>query len=143
MDARREVLDAAAALVTAFGAHDTNAYFGSFARDATFLFHTTERLLGSRAEYEQLWLSWEQETAFRVVSCTSTDQHVQLLDDHGDEPGGHSAVVAVFTHRVHTVVGTTEGEEALDERETIVFQRVEGRWLAVHEHLSPMPGQVS
>jgi hypothetical protein len=33
------------------------------------------------------------------------------------------------------------GREALRERETIVFHRApSGRWLAVHEHLSPLPG---
>ena len=134
MGAHQEVLDAAAALVTAFGKHDTDAYFGSFAPDATFLFHSAEELLHSRAEYERLWSTWELQAQFRVVACTSTEQHVQLLDE--------SAGIGVFTHRVHTVVRSVEGEEALHERETIVFQRnPDGRWLAVHEHLSPAPGQ--
>lgn len=48
--------------------------------------------------------------------------------------------VAVFTHRVQTRVTTNHGEEDLRERETIVFQlREDGRWIAVHEHLSPDP----
>ena len=48
--------------------------------------------------------------------------------------------VAVFTHQVHTTVNTGQDEESLDERETIVFRREDdGRWLAVHEHLSPTP----
>jgi ketosteroid isomerase-like protein len=133
---QQDVLEAAASLVAAFGAHDTEAYFGSFAAGATFLFHTAEHRLGARAEYERLWASWEAETGFRVLSCTSTDQHVQLLDE--------DAGIAVFTHRVRTVVRSSDGEEALDERETIVFQRdADGRWLAVHEHLSPSPGQPS
>lgn len=134
--AEREVLDAAAALVSAFGAHDTDAYFGSFDPGATFLFYTHDEPLRSRAAYEQLWASWEAEDDFHVVSCASADQHVQVLGERGD--------VAVLTHRVSTVVRTSGGEEALDERETIVFQRdAEGRWLAVHEHLSPAPGAAS
>ena len=47
--------------------------------------------------------------------------------------------VAVFTHRVRTTVSTHEGEAVLHERETIVFAQREGRWLGVHEHLSPDP----
>ncbi len=133
-ESSRQVLAAAAALVEAYGAHDTEAYFDSFAPDATFLFHTSVEPLRSRAEYERLWSSWEREAGFHVVSCSSSDQHVQLV----------GADAGVFMHRVHTVVRSSEGEEALDERETIVFQKGEdGRWLAVHEHLSPTPGQAT
>jgi uncharacterized protein (TIGR02246 family) len=122
-----EVLDAARALVEAFGAHDTEVYFGSFAPDATFVFYTHGEPLRSRAAYRDLWAEWEQD-GFRVLSCSSSDQHVQVLTDD----------VAVFTHRVHTVVRTGPAEESLDERETIAFRReAGGRWMAVHEHLSP------
>ncbi|WP_436534172.1 YybH family protein [Actinoplanes sp. HUAS TT8] len=123
-----EVLAAAGRLVAAFGAHDTAAYFGSFAADATFVFHTHATPLRSLSDYEQIWYGWERE-GFHVESCSSSDQHVQLFGD-----------VAVFTHRVRTVIRTGEGPESLDERETIVFRREpDGRWLAVHEHLSPSP----
>jgi ketosteroid isomerase-like protein len=48
---------------------------------------------------------------------------------------------AVLTHRVRTTVVTTAGEAVLSERETTAFARQgHGRWLAVHEHLSPAPG---
>ena len=135
-DAEQEVLEVAAALVAAFAAHDTEAYFASFAPEATFLFHTTDELLRSRAEYEALWAEWEREAGFRIDSCTSSGQHVQLLGD--------PAEVAVFTHRVRTTVRTHEGAESLDERETIVFQRrADGRWTAVHEHLSAYPSNTS
>lgn len=123
-----EVLAAARALVDAFGAHDTAAYFGSFAADATFVFHTHPTPLRSRSDYEQIWYAWERD-GFHVESCESSDQHVQSLGP-----------VAVFTHRVRTVVRTGDVTESLDERETIVFrQEPGGRWLAVHEHLSPFP----
>ena len=122
------VLEAARGLVEAFGRHDTAAYFGCFAANATFVFYTADRPLRSREAYAGLWESWEREDGFHVLSCGSTDQHVQVVDDN----------VAVFTHRVATRVATSAGEESLDERETIVFARQpDERWLAVHEHLSP------
>lgn len=123
-----EVRAAARQLVEAFAAHDTEAYFTSFATDATFVFHTHEVPLPSREAYRELWTSWEQD-GFRVLSCSSSEQQVQVL----------GADVAVFNHRVHTVVRTGDEREALDERETIVFHRQPGgQWLAVHEHLSPV-----
>jgi uncharacterized protein (TIGR02246 family) len=126
--AEQEVLDAAAHLVDAFGRHDVPAYFAAFRPDATFCFHTHSEPLRSRAAYEELWRSWEAD-GFRVLGCTSSEQHVQVLGD-----------VAVFTHRVATRLDTGDGEESLDERETIVLVRDEDGWRAVHEHLSPVAG---
>jgi uncharacterized protein (TIGR02246 family) len=128
-DAEAEVGAAAAALVAAFGAHDSAGYFGSFSSDATFLFHTTPGLLGSRAAYEVEWAAWEA-AGFRVLSCVSSDQHVQALGPD----------VAVFTHAVRTRTRDGDGDHDFAERETIVFRReADGRWLGVHEHLSPAP----
>jgi len=124
-----EVRAAAAALVAAFGAHDVEGYFDAFALDASFLFHTTPYLLDSRAAYEAEWRSWE-EAGFRVLGCESFEGRVQEIADG----------VAAFTHRVRTRVRDAEGEHDLAERETIVFRRTpDGRWLGVHEHLSPEP----
>ena len=128
--ATAEVLDAAAALVDAFGRHDVAAYFGSFAPEATFTFYTAPAPLRSRAEYETLWATWEREDGFRVLSCESSDPFVQVVGAAGD--------VGIFTHQVSTVVRTSEGTDSLLERESIVFKKgSDGRWLAVHEHLSP------
>ena len=130
MSAEEEVRRAADALVTAFGSGELDAYFGCFADDATFLFHTADRLLRSTDEYRREWARWIAEDGFRVVDCSTTDTVVQLLGD-----------TAVFTHRVRTTVETTDGQDVLHERETIVFARQDdGRWLGVHEHLSPAPG---
>jgi hypothetical protein len=145
--ARAEVLAAAATCVRAFGAHDTTAYFACFDPAATFLFHTTDRLLGSRAEYEAEWASWEAE-GFRVLSCGSSEQRVDLIESIGalgtDGPAGPVGAlgsVAVFTHRVRTEVRPATGAdpEVTHERETIVWRRGPDGWLAVHEHLSPDP----
>ena len=123
-----DVLSAARRLVEAFGAHRREDYFACFALDATFIFYTTPSVLGSRAVYEAEFRRWEED-GFRVFDCDSRDQLVQLAGD-----------IAVFTHRVATRA-LSGGEEVItDERETIVFRREgDGRWLAIHEHLSPTP----
>jgi ketosteroid isomerase-like protein len=124
-----DVLDAAASVVAVFGSGDLDAYFASFAEDATFIFHGTDRVLTSRADYRAEWAEWERAEGFRVLECTSSEQRVQDLGD-----------VAVFTHRVRTRVWSCGAEAELHERETIVFRRDRhGRWVAVHEHLSPDP----
>lgn len=125
-----EVLQAADALVAAFGEGRVDDYFAAFAPDATFVFHTTPGRIASTADYRALWDRWVAEDGFRVLACASSARLVQHFGD-----------TAVFSHDVETTVSTTAGEETLSERETIVFHRTEtGRWLAVHEHLSPAAG---
>ena len=83
------------------------------------MFYTTDRLLGSRAEYEAEWASWEAD-GFRVKACASSNQRVDAIGDG----------VAVFTHDVHTQVFDGSSDQELDERETIVMRREpDGRWL--------------
>lgn len=123
-----EVLAAAAALVEAFGTTRTDEYFAAFSTDATFVFHTEDGRLESRAEYEALWNSWLAD-GWSVTACRSSDIRVQVL-------GGDAAV---FSHTVHTTAGTAAARETTRERETIVFARRDGRLLAVHEHLSALP----
>ena len=125
---REEVLEAAAALVAAFAATDTHAYFGSFSPEASFVFYAEPQRLENRASYEQLWNGWVAD-GWRVTSCESSDAAVQL---HGD--------TAVFVHNVRTTTETHGEAETTYERETIVFRRAEnGSVTAVHEHLSPDP----
>jgi len=131
--AAAEVRAAAATLVGAFGRGDLEAYFACFSDDATFLFHTTDRLLGSLEEYRQEWAGWVRDDGFQVVGCTTDDTRVQ---EYGD--------LAVLTHEVRTTVSTRAGRALLHERETIVFrQNGDGRWLAVHEHLSAFPSSAA
>jgi ketosteroid isomerase-like protein len=122
-----EVLAAAAAIVDDFGHHRTAAYFAGFADDATFMFHTHTERLDSRADYEALWASWEKDDGFRVRGCRSRGQHVQVLGDSA----------AVFTHYVDSDIEFGGEVSTVNERETIVFERRNGTWIAVHEHLSP------
>ena len=126
-----DVLAAAADVVQAFGSGDLENYFAAFADDATFIFHTTDRVLTSVAQYRSEWEAWQRDDDFRVLACTSSEQRVQLFAD-----------VAVFTHRVRTLTSTRAGDAESAERETIVFHRAFGtRWAGVHEHLSVDPGQ--
>ena len=129
MAVEEEVLEAAANIVAAFGSNDKESYFLGFSPDATFIFHSSGSRLNSRAEYEAEWSAWEV-TGFRIHSCTSNDPKVTL---HG---GGS---VAVFSHTVRTDL--TVGSERLQsgERESIVFELIDGTWVAVHEHLSIDP----
>lgn len=119
------VLAAADAIIDAFRATDTEAYFAGFAPDATFVFHPEPARLDSRAEYEALWAGWVA-AGWRVVSCASTDRLVQVF------PGG-----AVFSHTVATSVDSADGPDSYLERESIVFTvGDEGSLIAIHEHLS-------
>jgi ketosteroid isomerase-like protein len=122
------VSDAVDALVAAFAATDTEAYFAAFAPEATFVFHPEAARLEDRAEYERLWAGWVLE-GWRVESCTSTERRIQILGD-----------TAVVSHRVHTVTSVGGATDESHERETIVFALTpSGSIIAVHEHLSAAP----
>jgi len=124
-----DVCTAVEAIVSAFGEGRLDDYFGSFHPDCTFVFYTAERRLESADDYRRLWDEWVREDGFQVLSCSTSGTRIQRW--------GGSAVV---THSVRTRVRTNEGDQDLDERETIVLERQpDGRWLGVHEHLSPAP----
>lgn len=126
-----EVAAAAAELVAAFAGTRTREYFAAFDAEATFVFHTEDRRLESRADYEALWNTWLAE-GWAVTACESTDVRIQLF-----------GATAVFSHTVLTTAGTPEEQATTRERETIVFTRSGGRIVAVHEHLSPLPDGTS
>lgn len=122
------VLDAADAIIEAFAATDTEAYFEGFDPSASFVFHPEPARLNSRAEYEALWASWVT-SGWRVTSCESTDRLVQCF------PGG-----AVFSHTVATSVDSPDGPDSYVERESIIFRaNDDGSLVAIHEHLSTTP----
>ncbi|MDE2238571.1 MAG: nuclear transport factor 2 family protein [Rhodospirillales bacterium] len=126
---RDEVCAVATALIAAFEANDRDLYFSHFVPQARFIFHAVPFVMESRAAYEAEYDRWVREEGFTVLECTSTRQHA---DVYGDS--------AVFTHQTFTRIRTHAGESGYHERETIVFTRQNGRWLAVHEHLSLLPG---
>lgn len=116
-------------LVAAFGRGDLPAYFGAFHRDASFLFYTTPRPLEGVDSYRSEWDRWASVDGFEVLECRTSDTRVEVWSD-----------VAIVTHAVATRSRTHAGVADTHERETIVFQRqADGRWLAIHEHLSPAP----
>lgn len=124
-----EIEAAAKGIVTAFEDNDDSGYFSRFSPDAVFVFHTTSHRLGSRAQYEHEMATWRSEAGFRVISCRSSDPQVLMLGED----------VGVFIHDVHTTLSMDGAMHDLRERETIVFYRTGGHWIAVHEHLSPVP----
>jgi ketosteroid isomerase-like protein len=126
IDDAGDVLRAAARLIRAFGSHERQSYFSCFSVDATFVFYTHARRLENLAEYESLWHEWETRDKFRILACVSSEQAVTIR-----------GATAIFTHAVTTRVSTSGGTERLAERETIIFEKRDGNWLAVHEHLSP------
>ncbi len=127
MSVGQDVMGAAAKIVADFGAHKTDAYFSGFSPEATFMFYTHSERLTSRAAYKSLWTKWESEAGFRVHSCKSSNQLLQMLGDDA----------AVFSHLVESAIEFGGETTTISERETIVFALIDGRWLAVHEHLSP------
>ncbi|PSL95233.1 nuclear transport factor 2 family protein [Pseudomonas sp. R9.37] len=131
----REVLHAAAELVSAFARNDRAAYFGAFTADASFVFYTLPQPLLSRDAYQALWDSWRRDEGFEVLSCASSNAFVSLQGD-----------VAIFIHDVASELRVNGEQFFSQERETIVFKRQgsgtqqkQGLWLACHEHLSAMP----
>jgi uncharacterized protein (TIGR02246 family) len=129
MTDEQAVAAAAAELIAAFAASDRPRYFACFAPHATFIFPNEKHVLKSRGDYEAAWENWIRDFGFAVVECASSNQQVAIYGDAG-----------VFTHQTRTLLVTTDGEQTLHERETIVFHRTGHKWLAVHEHLSPLPG---
>jgi ketosteroid isomerase-like protein len=127
MSAIDDVKKTAADLVGHFGSSRVSEYFACFSESADFIFYTHTERLKSRKAYEDLWKTWEAEMNFKVLSCTSTNQDVRLVGD----------TFAIFTHNVSTNISTNDGTDSVLERETIVFELVNGSWLAIHEHLSP------
>jgi ketosteroid isomerase-like protein len=121
-----EVAAAALALIDAFAAHDVEAYFDWFDPDASFVFHTEDSVMWGREAYRTRWREWEAQ-GFRVESCVSYDGRVEPL----------GADAAVWIHRLATRLAGVA--ETTYERESIVFRRRGGRWVAVHEHLSADP----
>lgn len=123
-----EVCAVATALIAAFEANDRNRYFSFFLPRARFIFHAVPFVMENRAAYEAEYDRWVREDGFTVLECTSTRQHAAIFGDG-----------AVFTHQTFTRVRTHEGESGYHERESIIFTRQSGKWLAVHEHLSLLP----
>ncbi|GAN81706.1 nuclear transport factor 2 family protein [Acidocella aminolytica] len=126
---RNEVCAVATALIAAFEANDRDEYFSFFAPEARFIFQTVPFVMQSRAIYEAEYDRWVREDGFEVLQCDSTHQQADIYGDS-----------AVFTHQTFTRIRTKAGESAFQERETIIFTRRDGKWMAVHEHLSLMQG---
>jgi ketosteroid isomerase-like protein len=122
-DALAQVREAHDHLMNAFVAGTSDEYFDCFHEEASFVF-AGEALLQPRSAYRSTWDRWQRE-GVRFTDAAAYDIRVRVVGD-----------TAVVTHRLRTTV-IADGIESVDrERESIVFSRVGGRWLALHEHLS-------
>ena len=122
-----EVEAAAMALLDAFATNDRSRYFASFVPEASFVFPIVDHVMLSREEYAAEWQRWVEADDFKVTECLSFDRGIKVYGD-----------VAIFMHRTITRSTGRSGERILSERETIIFRKVEGVWMAAHEHVSPL-----
>ena len=90
--------------------------------------------VGIKAVVEVLGPQFERATKHKVTTVFDLAGVLKTRIE-----GGEPFDVAILTHLVRTEISTKKGDETLRERETIVFHRRDGRWIAVHEHLSPQP----
>jgi ketosteroid isomerase-like protein len=123
----KEVLVAYERLVSAF--RQGRDKFGSFADEATIV--DGGQWFGSLAEYRGAWDAWTEKMGHLPVPA-SVETRVMSLQMLGD--------TAVLVHSIESQERTDAGEETEREIETIVFGRQPGgRWLIMHQHLSPQP----
>jgi ketosteroid isomerase-like protein len=122
-----EVLVAYERLVSDF--REGRDKFGNFADEATVV--DGGRWFGSLAEYRAGWDAWTASAGDLAVPL-SVETRVMSVHVRGD--------TAVLVHSIESRQRTDAGEETEREIETIVFGRQPGgRWLVVHQHLSPQP----
>jgi uncharacterized protein (TIGR02246 family) len=107
-------------LMSSFVAGDAERYFSCFHEDASFYF-AGDPLLEPRSAYEAAWKTWERE-GIPFTDVVAEDVRIRVF--------GSTAVVT------HIVRQASAEQDEGRERESIVFARVDGEWLAVHEHLS-------
>ncbi|HSL15967.1 MAG TPA: nuclear transport factor 2 family protein [Actinomycetota bacterium] len=123
-----QVREAYEQLVAAFREGRVDDKFACFADEATVIDGT--RWFGSLDEYRAAWDRWAAEHDGSAV--LSVDTRIMKLQMLGD--------AAVLVHSIQARERTDSGEETVHERETIVFaKQPDGRWLVVHQHLSPVP----
>jgi ketosteroid isomerase-like protein len=125
-----EVREAYERLVAAFREGRWDDKFACFAEEATVV--DGGRWFGSLDEYRAEWNRWAAEQDALPVPL-SVDTRIMKLQMLGQ--------AAALTHSIDSRERTDAGEETVHEVETIVFGRQpDGRWLIVHQHLSPQPG---
>ena len=125
-----EVREAYERLVAAFREGRWDDKFACFAEEATVV--DGGRWFGSLDEYRAEWnrCAAEQDALRGPVSVDTRMMKLQMLGQ-----------AAVLTHSINSRERTDAGEETVHEVEAIVFgKQPDGRWLIVHQHLSPQPG---
>jgi ketosteroid isomerase-like protein len=127
----REVREAYDGLVAAFREGRLDEKFTYFAEDATVA--DGGRWFASLDEYRSAWDRWSADQG-GFVPPLSVDTRILKLRLFGN--------AAVLIHSIDSRQRTDAGEERELEIETIVFGRQpDGRWLVVHQQISPMHGE--
>lgn len=122
-----EIRQAYERLVAAFREGRWDDKFASFAEEATVV--DGGAWFGSLSEYRAAWNRWAEQQDVLPVPL-SVDTRIMKLQMLGQ--------AAVLTHSIDSRERTDAGEETAHEVETIVFGwQPDGRWLIVHQHLSP------
>jgi ketosteroid isomerase-like protein len=125
-----EVREAYERLVAAFREGRWDDKFACFAQEATVV--DGGRCFGSLEEYRDEWNRWAAEQDALPVPL-SVDTRIMKLQMLGQ--------AAVLTHYIDSRERTDAGVEMVHGVETIVFgKQPDGRWLIVHQHLSPRGG---
>ena len=125
-----DVLEAYERLVATFREGRWEDKFTYFAEEATVV--DGGQWFGSLEELRAAWNRWAAQQDSLPVPL-SVDTRVLKLQMLGQS--------AVLTHSVEIRERTDEGEETAHEVETMVFgKQPDGRWLIVHQHISPQRG---
>lgn len=123
-----EVLEAYERLVASFREGRWDDKFACFAEEATVV--DGGRWFRSLDEYRDAWNRWAAEKDVLPVPL-SVDTRIMKIQIYGQ--------AAVLTHSIDSRERSEAGEETAHEVETIVFgKQPDGRWLIVHQHLSPI-----
>ena len=103
-------------------------FLAGHSSDASLICYGVSGRIDSRDEFRTILHSWVHDHGFEMFSVRSTDRRVQFVGS-----------AAVFTHVLETQFRFDGISDRKFERETLVFEQVEGLWLVSHEHLSVNP----
>ncbi|MBC7518195.1 MAG: nuclear transport factor 2 family protein [Microbacteriaceae bacterium] len=104
------------------------AFLDGYRADASLVCYGVTGRIESRDEFRLILETWVRDHNFTISSARSTDRRVQFV-----------GTAAVFTHILETQFHFDGVHDRKFERETLVFEQVDGSWLCAHEHLSVNP----
>ena len=103
-------------------------FIAGYKPDVSLVCYGVSGRIDCREEFRLLIESWERDNGFEMYSARSTDRRGQFV-----------GTAAVFTHTLETQFRFDGVTDRKFERETLVFENVDGVWLCAHEHMSICP----